>query len=123
MDSSRMSAMIIGVLFIVATVSAIGAVLYDPIFKNPYYLIKGPTRRNQITLGALFELTSAAAVVGTSIAFFPFLKKANESIALGYVGFRLFEAVIIFIGLVSLLSLLTLHQEFASGAALDTSSY
>ena len=122
MDTSRMSAMIIGVLFIVATVSAIGAVLYNPILKNPYYLVKGPTRRNQITLGALFELTAAAAIVGTAIAFFPFLKQGNESIALGYIGFRLFEAVIIVIGLISLLSLLTLRQEFASGAALDTSS-
>jgi len=118
-----MNAIVIGILFIVATVSAIGAVLlYNPILKNPYYLIKGPTRGNQIILGALFELTAVAAVVGTSIAFFPFLKQGNESIALGYVGFRLFEAVIIVIGLVSLLSLLTLRQEFASGAALDTSS-
>ena len=122
MDTDRMSAMIIGVLFIVATVSAFGAVLYHPILKNPHYLVKGPTRRNQITLGALFELIAAAAVVGTSVAFFPFLKMGNESIALGYVGFRLFEAVIIVIGLISLLSLLTLRQEFASGATLDTSS-
>ena len=35
---------------------------------------------------------------------------------------RLFEAVIIVIGLVSLLSLLTLSREFASGASLDASS-
>ena len=122
MDTNRMSAMIIGILFIVATVSAFGAVLYGPILKNPHYLVKGPTRRNQITLGALFELIAAAAVVGTSVAFFPFLKMGNESIALGYVGFRLFEAVIIVIGLISLLSLLTLRQEFASGATLDASS-
>jgi len=122
MDTDRISATIIGVLFIVATVSAFGAILYDPILKNPHYLVKGPTRRNKITLGALFELIVAAAVVGTSVAFFPFLKMGNEGIALGYVGFRLFEAVIIVIGLISLLSLLTLRQEFASGAALDTSS-
>ena len=67
-------------------------------------------------------MIAAAAVVGTSVAFFPFLKEGGESMALGYVGFRLFEAVIIVIGLVSLLSLLTLRQEFASGADLDTSS-
>ena len=44
MDTDRMSATIIGVLFIVATVSAFGAILYDPILKNPRYPIKGPTR-------------------------------------------------------------------------------
>ena len=122
MGADRMSAMVIGVLFIVATVSAIGAVLYYPILSNLDYLINGPTRRNLITLGAVSELLAAVAVVGTSITFFPFLKEGNESIALGYVGFRLLEAVIIVIGLVSLLSLLTLRQEFAGGAGWDTSS-
>ena len=38
MDTDRMSATIIGVLFIVATVAAFGTVLYDPILKNPTIL-------------------------------------------------------------------------------------
>jgi hypothetical protein len=75
-----------------------------------------------VILGALLELILASAAVGTSIMLFPYLKKQDESIALGYVSFRLLEAVLIVIGLVSLLSLLTLHQEFASGVALDASS-
>ena len=42
MNSDRKNAIIVGVLFILATVTAIiGLVLYDPILNDPDYLIKG----------------------------------------------------------------------------------
>ncbi len=123
MNSNRRNAMIIGVLFIVAAAASIlGLVSYDPILKNPDYLINGPTGGNQIALGAFFELITAAAVIGTSITLYPYLRKRNESVALGYVCFRTFEAVLIVIGLISMLSLLTLRQTFESGTALDIST-
>jgi hypothetical protein len=123
MNSNRKRAIIIGVLFIAAAIfSILGLVSYSPILNNPEYITEGPTSEKQIVLGALFELMTAATVAGTAIAFFPILKKRNESMALGYVGFRLLEAVLIVVGLVSILTLLTLRQEFASGAALDVPS-
>jgi hypothetical protein len=122
MNSNRKSAMIIGVLFIAAAVfSKLGLVSYGPILNNPEYLLEGPTSENQIVLGAIFEMITAVTAAGTAIAFFPILRKRDETIALGYVGGRLLEAVLIIIGLVSLLSMLTLRQEFAGGAALDIS--
>jgi hypothetical protein len=121
--SNRKSAVIIGLLFIAAAVfSVLGLISYGPILNNPEYLIQGPTSGNQIVLGAIFEMITAVTVAGTAVAFFPVLRKHNETAALGYVGGRLLEAVLIIIGLVSLLSLLTLRQEFAGGAALDASS-
>ena len=56
-------------------------------------------------------MITAVTVAGTAIAFFPILRKSNETIALGYVGGRLLEAVFIIIGLVSILTLFTLRQE------------
>ena len=48
MNSNKKAAKIVGVLFILAAVSAImGLILYDPILNDPDYLIKGanmPTR-------------------------------------------------------------------------------
>jgi hypothetical protein len=123
MNSIRKSAIVIGVLFIAAAVfSILGLVSYGPILNNPEYMTKGPTSENQIVLGAIFEMITAVTVAGTAIAFFPILRKHNETIALGYVGGRLLEAVLIIIGLVSILTLLTLRQEFASGVALTASS-
>jgi hypothetical protein len=123
MNSNRKRAIVIGVLFIAAALfSILGLVSYGPVLNNPAYITQGPTSENQIVLGALFELITAATVAGTAIAFFPILKKREESIALGYVGFRLLEAVLIIIGLVSILTLLTLRQAYEGGAALAVPS-
>ncbi len=112
-NSARKNAMIAGVLFILADVAAVlGLILYSPILGNPDYLITGAANANQIILGTLLELILACSAVGTSIMLFPYLKKFNEGIALGYVCFRLLEAVIIIVGIVSVFSLLTLSQEF-----------
>lgn len=123
MNSNRKRAIVIGVLFIAAAVfSILGLASYSPILNNPDYMIAGPTSENQLVLGAIFELLTAAAVAGTAITFFPILRKRNESAALGYVGFRLLEAVLIITGLVSLLALLSLRQAYVSGTLADVPS-
>jgi hypothetical protein len=123
MNSTRKQAIVIGVLFIAAAVfSILGLVSYSPVLNNPEYLTEGPTSENQIMLGAVFEMITAITVAGTAIAFFPILRKRNETIGLGYVGGRLLEAVLIIIGLVIRLTLLALRQESAGGTALDASS-
>jgi hypothetical protein len=124
MNPNRKSAIIVGVLFILATVSAIiGLLLYDPILNNSDYLIKGSENANQVILGAVFELILVCSAIGTSITMFPLLRKQNESIALGYVCFRFLEAVIITVGIVSVLSLLTLSQEFVKAVDPNVSSF
>jgi len=124
MNHSKKAAKIVGVLFILATVSSIiGVLLYDPILKDPNYLITGFEHKNQVILGVLCELVLVCSAVGTSIMLFPFFKKHSESLALGYVCFRLLEAVIIAVGIVSVLSLLTLSQEFIEAAAPHATSF
>lgn len=123
MHSERTRAVILGVLFIVADVAAvIGLVLYGPILNNPDYLTQGPTSAGQIAGGALAELILAAAAVGTSITFFPLLKKRDETVALGYVTFRLFEAVLIVLGAISLLAMVTLRQAIADGTGMEAAA-
>jgi hypothetical protein len=53
---------------------------------------------------------------------FPILKRQNEALALGYVGARLVECTFIAIGIVSLLSVLTLRQDF-TGAGGDSATF
>jgi hypothetical protein len=124
MTSDRKNAILTGILFIVAAfASIIGLLSYDPILKNPDYIIKGPTGENQIILGAIFELVTAVTVAGTAIVMFPFLRKHSERLALGYLCFRFFEAVLIVIGLISMLCILSLRQEFASAVNPDPASF
>jgi hypothetical protein len=49
----------------------------------------------------------AIAAIGTAVTLFPIVKRQNESIALGYVGGRIVEAIVILVGVISLLSVVT----------------
>ena len=118
MSNDRKAAIVVGVFFIVAAVTSIVALgLYGPILNDPDFVIKGSGNDTQILVGALLELILAVTAAGTSITLFPYLKKHNESIALGYVCFRLTEAILIVIGVISLLALVTLRQEYAGATA------
>ncbi|WP_419887575.1 DUF4386 domain-containing protein [Neobacillus niacini] len=124
MNSNRKTAKIVGVLFILAAVTAvIGLNLYDPILNGPDYLLKGSEHANQIILGAVMELILVVSAIGTATTMFPLLRKYNETIALWHVCFRFLEAIIITIGVISVLSLLTLSREFVAAGAPDPSSF
>ncbi|WP_233711195.1 DUF4386 domain-containing protein [Lederbergia citrisecunda] len=124
MNSNKKAAKIVGVLFILAAIAAIiGLTLYDPILNGPDYLIKGSEHANQVILGALMELILVVSVVGTATTMFPILRKYNETIALWHVCFRFLEAVIITVGVISVLSLLTLSREFVTAGAPDSTSF
>ena len=76
-----------------------------------------------VALGALLEVLLIIANVGTAVALFPILKRQNEGLALGYVTARLVECTFIAIGIVSLLAVVTLRQDFAGAAGGDASSF
>ncbi len=107
---------ITGVFFIIATVSAIiGNMLYAPLLSGTDYLTTGYKYFNSIVGGATGELFTSCANIGTAIMLYPLLRRYNENVGLAYVCFRLLEVVFIIIGIVSVLSLLTLSESYASG--------
>ena len=124
MNANRDIAIIVGVLFILAAVTAIiGLALYQPILNDPDFIINGSGNDTQVVWGALNELILAFSIIGISVMMFPIVNKENESIAIGYVCFRLLEATIIIIGIISLLSIVTLSQEFGKAVAPNATSY
>jgi len=124
MNANRDIAIIVGVLFILAAVTAIiGLALYQPILNDPDFIINGSGNDTQVVWGALNELILAFSIIGISVMMFPIVNKENESIAIGYVCFRLLEATIIIIGIISLLSIITLSQEFGKAVAPNAASY
>jgi hypothetical protein len=124
MNSNRKTAIIVGVLFIAATVtSSLYYVILDPILNAPDYLVKVSENANRIILGVLLYLIDNAAVVAIPIVLFPILKKHNEALALGYVGTRIIESVTVIVGHISLLALLTLSQEYVQAATTNASYF
>ena len=123
MDSNRKTAIIVGVLFIIATVIIIIGGLFSLSIYETDYLTVVSANENQVIFGAILEIIAAAAIVGIPIAMFPILKKYNEGLALGYVGARIFEGLTIFLNTIVLLSILALSQQFVNTVTPDASYF
>ena len=122
MDSLRKTALIGGGLYLVTFISSIPAFfLLAPVLDNPDYII-GSGNDTQVLLGCFLDLINAFACVGTAVALYPVVKRQNGSAALGFVTSRVMEAAIIVIGVVSLLTVVTLRQNLAGTAGADTAS-
>ena len=119
-DSHRKTAIIVGVLFITATVAySLGVIFLDPILGGSDYLTKASENENQVILGAFLVLIDSVAVAGIGIMIYPILKKHNEALALGYAGARIVEGVLFIVNIITILTLLTLSQEFVKAGAPD----
>jgi hypothetical protein len=120
--STRKIALVTGVFFIITEVAAIrGFILYGPVLNGADYVV-GSGADTRVFLGAFFEIILAIAVIGTSVTLFPILRRQNEGIALGYVAARVLEAVVITVGIISLLSVVTLRQDLAGAAGANAAS-
>jgi hypothetical protein len=113
MDSYRKNAIIVGVLFIIATAFLfIGEAVYGPILDSPDYLTLAYPNRVTAVAGMLLEFACVIAIPLIPVFMYPVLKGHSEPLALGYVGFRLFEAVLFVITEINELSLINVSEGY-----------
>ena len=123
-NTHRKTAIIVGVLFIIATVGFfIGQAIYDPILSASDYLDTAYPEKTIVIVGLLIELTSVLAIPLIPVFLFPILKKQNEALALGYVVFRILEAMLLILALVGSLSLINLGQDYLESGGVDASYF
>ena len=104
-----------GVLYLVTFIASIPAVfLLDPVLNDPTYIV-GAGADARVTAGAFLDLVNAFACIGTAVALYSVLRLEHEGLALGFVTTRMFEAAVIVIGVVALLSVVTLRDPAATG--------
>ena len=111
-NSSPTISVIVGLLFITALVSTMLNGVFIKSINTPDYLTAVSANENKVLIGVLFQLTLSASVVAIPIMMFPILSEHNESLALGYVGARIFEGFFDVVIAISQLLLLTLSREF-----------
>jgi len=102
MKSTRKIAVLVGVLFLIATMTFMtGSGLIRSFFtdENP--------NQTSLLIGALLEIACGVAVAGIGVLMFPILKMFNKRLALGYVVFRIIECAIIVAGGIYMVSLLS----------------
>jgi hypothetical protein len=119
MNSNRKTAGFVGALFLTAMVaSLLGGGLVESVIAVPHHLV---TSENETLLiaGMLLELVNAIAVVGIASLMFPIMKRYNETMAVGYLGFRIVEAVFCSMIVIAPLSLMTLSREYLKAGISD----
>jgi Domain of unknown function (DUF4386) len=110
--SDRRISLAFGVLFLITFATSIGALLlFQPALDDPAGYIAGAGSDNRIYFGALLELLLIIANIGTAVVVFPILRRQNEILALGYVTARIMESTFILVGILAVLSLVTLGVE------------
>jgi hypothetical protein len=111
-------ARVTGILFLITYITSIPPFVYHyaPVLDDPRYIVGGGGADTRVLTGAFLELILIISGIGTAVVLWPVLKRVNEILALGYVTARVMECVFIAVGILSVLSVVTLRQEAAAGA-------
>ena len=116
MSSDQRAARVFGVLFLITFVTSIPAlILFQPVLDDPVGYVANGGSDNRIFFGAFLELLLIIANIGTAVVVYPILKRQNHILALGYVTARIVECTFILVGILAVLSIVTLSKQDAGG--------
>ncbi|HEY3014883.1 MAG TPA: DUF4386 domain-containing protein [Nocardioides sp.] len=121
-DPMRNHSRAAGIFYLLTFVSSIPAlILIGPVLHNADY-VTGAGQDTRVLWGCLLDAVNALTAVGSAVALYPVVKRQNGSMALGFVTSRMLEAAVIMIGVVSLLAVVTMRQDFAGSTGGDAAS-
>ncbi|MGB2964518.1 MAG: DUF4386 domain-containing protein [Anaerolineales bacterium] len=125
MVTNRMTARIVGACFLFSNVVfLLGAIVFlEPIISAPDYLTLAAANKTKLVVGALLEMLNGVAYLGIAVFMFPVFKKRFESLALGYIAFRVIEFVMQTLSDLSPLAILSLSEEYLKAGSPVGSSF
>jgi len=118
MTPLRRTSLAAGVCYLLTFVSIPTLSLYGPV-RGPNF-VTGTGPDGPVILGVLLEMIVALAGIGTAVTLYPVVKRQGEARAVGFVATRVLEAATIYVGIVSLMSIVTLRRAGAGAGALAT---
>jgi hypothetical protein len=113
-DTMRRSATIVGWLFIVTYVTSISAKVgfYPPLFDGNY--VTGPGEDSRVLWGAFAEAILIVANIGSATALYTVVKHRYPNLGLSFIAARIMESVFIGVGILAVLTVVTLRQDYAA---------
>lgn len=119
MDSMRKIALAAGVLYLITFITSIPAlILKDPLLNDPNFILGSGSDTGVVWAGYL-DVFVALSCIGTAVVLYPVARRVSQTAAIGFVTSRLLEGAIIMLGVVSILSVVTLRQDLAGAAGAD----
>jgi hypothetical protein len=116
------TARLFGWLFIATFVTSIGAKI---LFVNgvggsfsELRFVPGSVSENSVYLGAILEFGVIVTNIASAVVIYPYVKRQSEKVALGYVTARIMESAFILVGILSIISIVSVSQALvgATGA-------
>jgi hypothetical protein len=113
MSPTRKLALGAGLFYLATFVFSIPALgFYDGVLNDPDF-VHGEGDDGGVLWGGLFEIITALTGIGTAVMLYPVIRRHGRTGAIGLISSRTLEAAAIFVGVMSLLAVYTLRQDFA----------
>jgi hypothetical protein len=123
MSSMRKAALAGGVLYLLTFLASIPQLkLFSHIVDDPAGFISTPGSNGSVLFGSWLEIITAIAGVGTAVVLYPVTRRVSRTAAIGFVTSRVVEAALILVGVLSVLSVVTLKAHFAGATGANADS-
>ena len=121
MSPMRKAALIAGVAYIATFIFSIPVKFgfWADVLAKPDFIL-GAGNSGGVPIGAVFEILTALGGIVSAVALYTIAKRYSHRAALGFVTTRLLEAAMIFVGVLSILTVYTLRQDVAGTPGADT---
>lgn len=121
MKHDRKATTLAGSFYLLGILAGILSISYA--VDDPGYLVKAASNENGVLIAGFFHFLMAPLYVGIAVVLYPILKEFSPGLALGFVSFRLIAGVFVIMGVVILLSILSLSREFVKAGTPDLSYF
>ena len=114
------TARIFGWLFIATFITSIGAkILFINGVGGDFSHLEftpGGMSENTVYVAAILEFLLIVTNIGTAVVIYPIVKRQSEKVALGYVTARIMESAFILVGLMSIISIVSVSNALAGAS-------
>jgi len=118
--STRKLAMWAGVMYLLTFVFSVPTLgMKEPVADHVDFIL-GSGSSTSVVWAGVFDLICGLTGIGSAVALYPVIRRVSRSRALGFVAARTLEAAVLFVGAISLLSIVTLRQDVGGSADPDT---
>ena len=112
MDTTRKLALAGGVLYLVTFAASIPTLaLKTPLVDHANWVL-GHGSDKGVILACLMDFVCGVAGIGTAVVLYPIVRRFSRTSAIGFITSRSLEAAILVVGAISLLSVVTLRNNF-----------
>jgi hypothetical protein len=125
LDTQR-TAKLFGWLFIATFVTSISAKFFfiDGVGASwdDMHFTPGAGSETSLYIGAILEFLLIVTNIGTAVVLWPIIKRQNETLALGYVAARIMESVVIAVGLMSIVSVVSVMDALVGAGGAEATA-